>query len=154
MLEEGLPEPLRNRAHGLAVDDHRVDRAAYIVDRAVTHQGGPASVRVNLELAYMAAVRPGDVLVPVQLVGRERVLCGEFADPDAAIGAGDNEPPAGVDDVLDRGFQIFPGTGAPFGDQELHRVKRRTPCLDGRTRGERTPAVRDLVGIAGDDTDL
>ena len=41
----------------LAVDDHRVDRAPDIVDRAVAHDVEHPGLGVDLDLADMAAVR-------------------------------------------------------------------------------------------------
>ena len=74
MLEQRLAEPLRDRAHGLAVHDHRVHSAADVVDRDIAHQNRLPGLRVDLDLAYMAAVRPRDMVVAMQFLGRERLL--------------------------------------------------------------------------------
>ena len=59
LLQKRLADALRHAAMGLAVDDHRVDRAADIVDGGVAHDLDGAEFRVDLDLADMAAVREG-----------------------------------------------------------------------------------------------
>jgi len=49
MLEQGLPDALRDAAVGLAVDDERVHGAPGIVDRGVTHDLDHAGLRVDLD---------------------------------------------------------------------------------------------------------
>src|SRR5579872_4955988 len=105
MLEQRLAEPLRDRAHGLAVHDHRVHSAADVVDRDIAHQNRLPGLRVDLDLAYMAAVWPRDLLVAMQFLGRERLYCREFLEADAAVGARNDETPGGIDDVLDGCFR-------------------------------------------------
>ena len=56
VLDQRLPDPLRDAAVGLAVDDHRVDGAADVVDGGVAHDRDHAGVGIDLDLADVAAV--------------------------------------------------------------------------------------------------
>jgi len=57
LLAEHLAEPLRDATMGLPVDDHRVDDGADIVDCHVADYRHHAGLRIDLDLADMAAIR-------------------------------------------------------------------------------------------------
>ena len=56
-----LADALRDAAMHLALDDHRIDDGAEIVDRGELHDSDGAGVRVDLDLADVAAGREGEV---------------------------------------------------------------------------------------------
>ena len=57
---------MRDAAHGLAVHDRRVDRAADIVDGEVAQQRDEAGLGIDFELADMRGVGPGEGLVAME----------------------------------------------------------------------------------------
>ena len=74
-----LAEAVRDAAMDLAMDDHRVDGAANIVDGAVAYDLDDTGIGVDLDLTDMAAIRKAgeiDGFVafsgewPVQIVGQ------------------------------------------------------------------------------------
>ena len=72
MFHQRLADALGDAAMDLAMDDQRIDGAADIVDRGVVHELDGAGLRIDLDLADMAAIgkaRLGDGLVAF---GRER----------------------------------------------------------------------------------
>src|SRR5215470_15088102 len=109
MFEQGLAEPLHNRTDSLTVHDFWIYRAADVVDRDVAHQRECSRFRIDLDLADMTAIGPGDIFVPMQFVGYERSVCREFTKFDAAIRPFNDESTAGVDDVLLRYLQMVRG---------------------------------------------
>ena len=56
-----LADALRDAAMHLALDDHRIDHDAEIVDRGPGHDLGVAGLGVDLDLADMAAGREGEI---------------------------------------------------------------------------------------------
>ena len=60
-LEQRLADALRDAAMHLALDDHRVDEVAEIVGGDELHDLGVAGLRVDLDLADVAAGREGEV---------------------------------------------------------------------------------------------
>src|SRR5262249_41916050 len=57
VLHQRLPDSLRDPALDLTLADHGVDRAAAVIDHAVTIDGDAAGRRIELDLAHMATVR-------------------------------------------------------------------------------------------------
>jgi hypothetical protein len=57
VLVERLPDPLRDAAMLLAVDDHRVEHLTQIVDHHVAVDPHLAGFRIDLEFDRMRAVR-------------------------------------------------------------------------------------------------
>ena len=66
------PTPCAMRAVGLAVQDHRIDRAADVVDRGIAHDLDRAGVGLDLDLADRAAVGIAAVGEMLIALGRER----------------------------------------------------------------------------------
>ena len=112
----------------LAVHDHRIDRAADIIDGGITDQFDDAGLGVDLDLADMAAIGEGgeiDGLVafggerPAQFVGKivaPRRLGGNFEDPERAVGALDREAAIDEFDIGRVGLQDVARDLQAFGD--------------------------------------
>ena len=60
-FEQRLADALRDAAVHLALDDHRIDQHAEIVDRGPGDDLGVAGFRIDLDLADVAAGREGEV---------------------------------------------------------------------------------------------
>ena len=60
-LAQRLADALRDAAVDLALDDHRIDHHAEIVDRSPGDDLGVAGLRVDLDLADVAAGREGEI---------------------------------------------------------------------------------------------
>ena len=60
-FEQRLADALRDAAMHLALDDHRIDDDAEIVDRGPADDLGVAGLRIDLDLADVAAGREGEV---------------------------------------------------------------------------------------------
>ena len=57
VLQQRLADALHDAAMQLAVDQHRIDDGAEVVDRGVLHDLDVAGVGIDLDLADVAAVR-------------------------------------------------------------------------------------------------
>ena len=134
LLDERLPDPLRDPALDLAVGDQRVHHSADVVDCDVAHDLHDAGLRLDLHLGDLAAVRPGLVLRGLGRADTTIFASGwlrrELEEPDAAIGAADHEPPGAELDV-------------PFG--RLERAGRELAArVDDRVRAGEHRAAADL----------
>ena len=101
VLEQSLADPLGDAAMGLAVQDHRVDRATDIVDRGIADDLDGTGLGIDLDLADLRAVGKtgdGERLVgdagerPLQILWQ--VIArnggrGDLENADLTIGAGD-----------------------------------------------------------------
>ncbi len=102
-LHQGLADALHGAAMQLALDDHRIDDGAEIVDAGIFHHRDHAGIGIDLDLGDMAAVGEGGggALAHMAHVERGRHafrqvdpaadLLGQVHDADGAIGAGDDE---------------------------------------------------------------
>src|SRR5262249_32263115 len=80
-LEQRLPHALRDAAVNLALDDHRVDHGAEIIDRGPGDDLAFAGLRIDLDLADVAAGGRGDsgaIVACALLQTRVQLLAGEF----------------------------------------------------------------------------
>ena len=128
MLAERLADALDDAAMDLAVDDHRIDRAADVIDGGIADQFDDAGLGVDFDLADMAAIGEGgeiDGLVafggerPAQFVGKivaPRRLGGDFEDPERAVGALDREAAVDEFDIGRVGLQDMARDLQAFGD--------------------------------------
>ncbi len=109
-------------AHGdaaveLALDQHRIDHVADVVDRVIAHDLDRAGRLVDLDFDDMAAVRIGALAAVVSAAledagfhaGRQRLeverALGDFGDVDGLVGAGDRELALLEHDVVLGGFE-------------------------------------------------
>src|SRR5262249_21201911 len=126
-----LAEPLRDAALDLAVHDHRIDHGADVVDAPIAEDLYFAGVAIDLDLAGVRAVAPGEVrrvvdraVLQPELLGRiaGRVVgdAGDLAQRDAAVGAGNSEASLLEGDIAGRGFQQMCGNPLALLDH-LHR---------------------------------
>ena len=60
-FQQRLADALRDAAMHLALDDHRIDDGAEVVDRGPADDLGLAGVGIDLDLADVAAGREGEV---------------------------------------------------------------------------------------------
>ena len=72
MLPQRLADALRDRAVGLAMEDHRIDRPADIIDRTVARDLDRASLRLDFDLAHRATVGIAPVRERLVAFSRER----------------------------------------------------------------------------------
>jgi len=101
LLPQRLADALRDPAVSLAVDDHRIDAAADIVDRRIARQVDPAGFRVDFHLAHRAAVGKHRIVHLIVRRSRERAepvqrgLLGQFEDIEGAVARRRAEAPVG-----------------------------------------------------------
>ncbi len=89
VFEQGLTDTLSKPAMRLAVQDHRIDGTADIVDRGVTDDPDRTGFGVDLDLADLCPLREARDRRQVGARCRRR---GDLEQPDLTIGAGDAEP--------------------------------------------------------------
>src|SRR5581483_1980370 len=120
VFEQRLPDALGDAALHLALDQHRLQHPAAIVDRGIGGEHGAAGLGVDLDLGDVAAVGEGgggvDALLAVEACGG-----GDLEQADAAVGADDLENAAAIGDVGLRSFENLGGGAAALLD---HRVGR------------------------------
>ena len=154
-LAHRLPEPHRQRAVELALDDHVVEDVAAVVDRGVAHDRHLPGVGIDLDLGDMAAVRErlrllggdlgvevlGDLAALLHLLG----ALGKLEQRDAAVGADHLEAAVLVGDVGFGGFQRGRGDGLALRQHGVDGLDDGAAGGDRRARGDRGKAG-DLVG--------
>src|SRR6516225_7251795 len=112
MLEHRLADALGETAVDLALDDHRIDDGADVVDAPETDDLDAAVVRIDLELTEMRAVAEGEArrivdrgLLQAGLEGLEREVVRYVSrarhrgERHAPVGAGNDEGAIGEIDV-------------------------------------------------------
>ena len=72
VLEQRLPGALGDAAVDLAVDDQRVDGKSDVVDRGIADEGDHAGLRVDFDLANVAAVGEARLRHGLVALRRER----------------------------------------------------------------------------------
>src|SRR5262245_4027816 len=118
MLEQRLAEALGEAAVNLALDDHRIDDGADVVDAPEADDLDAASIGIDLDLADMGAVAEGEArwivnggLLQAGLDGLEwkvvRDIGGarDLRERHAPVGARDDEGAVGEIDVGRRRLQ-------------------------------------------------
>ena len=148
----------------LALDNHRVDQHAEIIDRRPLFNSGDASLGINLQLADMHARRESEVgrviegtflqarlqLLPVELV-RDVSLQGDRAEIDGFVGALDGELAVLELDVFFRGLQHVAGDLLGLGLDLVERLRDRRHANRAGARAIGAHAHLHLVGVAMDD---
>ena len=160
VLHQHLTHALRDAAADLTLEQQRVHDRADIVDDAVAQDLDLAGLRVDLELADMAAVREVLLLAaeggagdqaeihPLGQVFRVQRLPRDFADRQPAVGARCGEEAILELDLVTVGAEDGSGDGLRFGDDLLGREMNRRPAERRRTRAAGAFADRHLVGVA------
>src|SRR6185437_4344982 len=105
-FHQRLTDALRRAAMHLALDDHRIDDAAGIVDRRIADDADAAELGIDLNLAGRGAIgmrmearvedrrrgeRPAEIFRQARILGARR----EIEETNRAIGAGDGEAAIG-----------------------------------------------------------
>ena len=122
------------------LDDLRIDDAADVVDRAVGDRLDHARLRIDLDLADVAAVGPGRVRDRARRVDddpRLRLRLGEIEQTDAAIGADDLEDAVGIFDVAGGNLQ----RAAASSRASITVRSAATRTAEPPTKSERDPAL-------------
>ena len=138
----------------LAVQDHRVDRAAHVVDGGIAHHVDGAGLGVDLDLADLRAVGEAGGAHLLGMLGREGLAAGlgracDLEQGDAAVGA-ENREPAGIEhDILDCRLQHVGRDRLRLLDHQLGGAAHDDPRHAHRARRMRPAAFRDDVGVAG-----
>src|SRR5258707_6084679 len=111
MLAQSLAEPLRDAALDLSFDNHWIDHGADVVHAPVAEDVDFAGVAIDLELASVRAVAPGEVARVVEravlqaefqiarIIGRMMGDAGNLAEGHAAVGSRDAEQTVSAGDV-------------------------------------------------------
>jgi hypothetical protein len=153
-FEQRLADALRDPAMDLALDDHRVDHGADVVDAPEAHDLDAAGLRIDLELAHMRAVAEGEARRIVDRgflqprlhrlewkIVRHIGGAGDLRERDPAVGAGDHERAIGELDVARRRFQQMTGDQLALGDDLVAGAQPPTAI-------EREPKVPVPCGTA------
>src|SRR5215831_9944127 len=125
LLPQGLPDALRDRAVGLAMNDQRIDAAADIVDRRIAGEHHRAGGGVDLDLADGASIGKhrivhlvvGDHRDAVLELARKRVsrrLLGKLEKVEGAVGLARAESAVVEFDLVRRRPRTTAATCLPF----------------------------------------
>ena len=161
MLEQRLAEALCDAALRLPVQDHRIERAADIVDRGVALDDHRASLRIDLDLAHRGAI--GKAKTRTRLVGcrGERALqlrrdlgilerrAGDLKDAARHVGALDAKMPIRKVEVGGIGLEQGRGDAARLGDDLGGCLMQHQAGKAQRAPRMRAAAGDDKIGIAG-----
>ena len=104
--------PWATAAMDLAEHDRTVQRTADVVDGRIALELDVAGLGIDLDLPDMGAVGPGDAVHRVHVLDEDAfvgLLGREFTEADSAVGAGDGELAAGIDDVRGTGLERVGG---------------------------------------------
>ncbi|MEA3192053.1 MAG: aerobic carbon-monoxide dehydrogenase large subunit, partial [Betaproteobacteria bacterium] len=156
----------RFTAVDLALDDHRVDDVAEVVDGGPLGDRHDAGLGVDLDLADVDAGREGEVrrvvegallqprleLLPRELV-RDVGLQGDLAEAEGAVGAGDRELAVLELDVALARLEHVAGDLLALGDDLVDGLVDRRHADGARARAVGAHAELHLVGIAVHDGD-
>ena len=158
MFEQGLADAGGNTAVDLAFDHEGIDDCASILGDDIAVQRHGAGLRVDLDLADVAAGGRSAVFRPV--AGRRAEIApvrlgqpGQPAEIDPAVGAGDGEDAARVSQVAGRRLQRLRRQVPPGFDQGVRRQQGGRTADGQRAAGAGAGPGLDPVGIALDDTD-
>ena len=166
-FEQRLADALRDAAMHLALDDHRIDHGAEVVDRGPIHDLGLAGVDIDLDLADVAAGREGEIGRIVErgfLQARLQFGAGEFvrdigverdvAEGRRLVGAGDGELAVLELDVAFRRLQHEGGDLLGLGLDLVERLDDRRHADRAGARAIGAHAELHLVGVAVHDGDV
>ena len=147
---------------GLAVEDHRIDGEANVIDAVPTDDANDAGVRVDLDLADMGAGRPGTDFHHLIGGGVERtaqffgqIVAGrrrlrDIEDADMFVGAADRELAVDEIDIGRRCLENMRGDLLAFLDDFVAAKTDDETRKTHRTAGMRSPAGFDARGIVRD----
>ena len=150
----------------LALDDHRVDEAAEIVGGDELHDLGVAGLRVDLDLADVAAGREGEVgrvveraFLQARLHARRQIVRRIGGEADLCpgqllVGAGDAHLAVGDLDVAFRGFHQMRGDLLRLRLDLVERLDDRRHADRAGARAVGAHAELHLVGVAVHDRDI
>ena len=145
LLDQRLPESLRDAAVHLPFRHQRIDHRADVVDRDVARHAHRAGLGIHLDLAHLAAVRPGLSLHRLGVLAEDAplgLLCRQLGQPDRAVGAGDAVAAGGKLDVACGRLEFARRKRAPHFDQ---REARRPPPRCRPPAGRANPRRRRLI---------
>ena len=144
----------------LALHQQRVDDGADVIHHHVFHHVERTGVRIDFDLADVAAVRERRLVrrgdrgraepitdVVRQRAGAEREL-GHVLDADVAVGAGHGERAVGEFDVALVRLQRHGGEELGALDHQIGGATQRRAARHQRARAERATAMAHLIGIA------
>ena len=153
MFEQGLADAGGNTAVDLAFDHEGIDDCASILGDDIAVQRHGAGLRVDLDLADVAAGGRSAVFRPVAGGGGEVALAEgrQPAEIDPAVGAGDSEDAARVSQVAGRRLQRLRRQVPPCFDQGVRRQQGGRTADGQRAAGAGARAGLDPVGIALND---
>ena len=142
----------------LAVQDHRVDRAAHVVDGGVAHHVDGAGLGIDLDFADLGAVGEAGRAHLLGMLGGQRIPprldgLGDLEERDASVGAENREPAVLEDDILDRRLQHVRRDGLALLDHQFGSAAHHDSRHPHRPRRVRTAPFRDNIGIPGDQAD-
>src|ERR1700747_1139483 len=156
MLEQRLADALGEAAVDLALDDHRIDDGADVIDAPETDDLDAAGVRIDLELTDMRAVAEGEArrivdrgLLQAGLDGLERKVVRYVSrsrhrrERHAPVGAGNDEGAIGEIDVARGRLEQVGRDQLALGDDLVGGAIERAAADRDRARAERAGAVRD-----------
>src|SRR5262249_35136837 len=166
-LEQRLAYALRDAAVNLALDDHRIDHGAEIIDRGPGDDLAFAGLRIDLDLADVTAGGKGEVGGIVErpfLQSRLQLLAGEFVrdigvERDLApgrglVGARDRELAVLEHDVAFGRLQHVGRDLLRLGLDLVERLHDRGDADRARARAIGAHTELHLVGIAVHDADV
>ena len=160
VFHQRLARALSDAALNLAVQQHRVDHGADVVDHVVAHDIDDAGVHVDLEFAGVAAI--GEILrvrlehrgggqARLHVLRNFRLIGGgdrDFLDRHGLIGLLRREHALGEIDVLRRQLESVRGDRARLLDHLGRGHLERGACHGGRARTAGAFAEEHGVGVA------
>ena len=165
-LEAGLADRLGGAAVDLALDDHRIDQAAEVVDGEVALDRDRTGVGIDLDLDDVAAIGEGEGLrievgrllepgleVPAGSGGRIGPP-GDLGEAERHVAAGDAEDAVLEHDVGRVAVEHVRGDPLHLGDDLAGRAQERAAADGERARAVGADAVGDPRRVAMDDLDL
>ena len=158
-LHDRLTDALRGAAMDLAIDDHRIDDAADIVDRDIALYAHRAELGIDLDLGRRGAVGIG--VKPradrcrrrqgaAQRIGRawgERVGC-DLEQPKRAIRARDSEAPVSEDEIALGDFEPVGGELLAARDDGVRCPHENRAAQSHRAIGMRARARDRYVAVS------
>jgi hypothetical protein len=160
LLPQRLPDPLRDAAVALAMDQQRVHRPAAIVNRSIPDDLDEAGLRIDLHLAHCGSIgirRDAHRLVAdrhqrAAQIGRDIVAeraSGDLEQANSAVGPLYNEAPEREFDILLGGFEHGASDAAPPVDDGVRGFGDDPGAKTHRPRRGRAAACLHAVGITG-----
>ena len=168
-FEQRVADRVRDAADELALDDHRIDDAAAVVDHDIAQDAHAAGLDVDLDLDGMAANAIGErgrhealhafeprlEIARHGIAGHARHRFGDFAQREPAAGrAGDLDAPVAHLQIARARLQQMSRDRQRLLAHGDRRHVHRGAGGDGLPAGEAALAVGDDRGVAGDDRDI